>query len=198
MIEYVIHRVNEIEKLRKVASKYGTEIDIRAYGSELILNHEPFQAGDRLVDFLAEYEHGLLVLNIKEAGIEDEVIRLVKSYGIKNYFLLDCEFPYIYRASRQGVQNIAMRYSEDEAIETVLNYKSKVNWVWIDTNTRLPLNDQIIGQLEGLENCLVCPERWGRPQDIFKYAQEMIKLNFKPTAIMTSLDCVSTWEKAWE
>ena len=198
MIEYVMHRINEIDRLKTIPEKYGTEIDIRAYGSELILNHEPFQLGDRLEDYLEAYEHGILVLNIKEAGIEDEVIRLVKLHGIQDYFLLDCEFPYIYRASRQGVQNIAMRYSEDEAIETVLNYSSKVNWVWIDTNTKLPLDLDVITQLEAFKNCLVCPERWGRPEDIIKYATMMQNLNFQPDAIMTSFDCVDTWEQAWK
>jgi hypothetical protein len=109
---------------------------------------------------------------------------------------LDVEFPYIYRASRLGIRDIAIRYSEDESIENVLKYKDKVDWVWIDTNTQLPFNDDIVQKLSGMKTCLVCPERWGRPQDIAAYAQKMKELNFKPTAIMTALDHVDTWKMA--
>ena len=45
--------------------EYGTEIDIRAYGSELILSHEPFQSGENFNAYLDEYKNGTLVLNIK-------------------------------------------------------------------------------------------------------------------------------------
>ena len=195
MTEFIIHRVNSINELSSIPIKYGTEIDIRAYGDKLILNHEPFQSGDSLEEYLSSYRHGLLVLNIKEAGIETEVIRLVKEAGIERYFLLDCEFPYIYRASREGVKDIAMRYSEDEAMETVLNYTGKVDWVWVDTNTILPLDKNIIVHLSTFKSCLVCPERWGREGDIESYANKLKKFSFMPDAIMTSFNCVKMWER---
>ena len=74
--------------MKKIDSKYGTEIDIRAWGSELILNHEPFSSGENIKDYLDEYNNGTLILNIKEAGIEEEVLRLVRQRPqIKSYFL---------------------------------------------------------------------------------------------------------------
>ena len=193
--EIVVHRVNQQARLAEIPRHYGAEIDLRADGSGLILNHDPFKGGERFADWLERYEHGLLVLNIKEAGIEAEAIRLTEARGVKRFFLLDVEFPYLYRASRAGERRIAMRYSEDEAIETVLNYRDKVNWVWIDTNTRLPLDATTVTALEGFQTCLVCPERWGRPQDIPAYAAEMKRLGFAPTAVMTSLSCASAWER---
>lgn len=195
-MNWVIHRVNTIDHLRRVPTKYGVEVDLRASGSRLIMHHDPFVEGTDFDDYLENYQHGLMVLNIKEAGIETEVIKRVQEKNIKNYFLLDVEFPYIYRASRQGVRDIAIRYSEDESIENTLKYKDKVNWVWIDTNTRLPLNQEVVEQLKGMKTCLVCPERWGRPQDISSYAQKMKELDFWPDAIMTSLDCLETWIRA--
>jgi hypothetical protein len=108
---------------------------------------------------------------------------------------LDVEFPYIYRASRAGERAIAIRYSEDEPIELVNNYASKVDWVWIDTNTILPLNPVIVRQLKGMKTCLVCPERWGRPNDILAYRQNMKALNFTPTAVMTHKEVVHKWEE---
>ena len=160
-MEIVVHRINTVLGLRTVPTHFGTEIDLRARGSELYLHHDAFRDKDAeaFVDYLDAYHHGLLVLNIKEAGIESEVLRLVHERGIERYFLLDVEFPYLYRASRQGERSIAVRYSEDEGIETALAYKERVDWVWIDTNTRLPLDAIVKDQLAGLKSCLVCPER---------------------------------------
>ena len=192
-MEIVIHRVNKVQSLKEIPKKYGCEIDIRAQGSKLILHHDPY--GDFLDDYLDTYQHGLLVLNIKEAGIESDVLKAVRSSGINRHFLLDVEFPYIYRASRAGERAIAIRYSEDEPIELVNHYASLVDWVWIDTNTMLPLNPDIVHQLKGMNTCLVCPERWGRPDDILEYRLKMKALDFMPTAVMTHIDLVHKWEE---
>ena len=193
-MEILIHRVNTLQGLKTIPSKYGTEIDIRAFGSNLILNHEPSQSGDRLEDYLDEYRHGTLILNIKEAGIEDEVLRLVRKRSqIKKFFLLDVEFPYIYSASLKGERAIAVRFSEVESIETVKNFVRRVDWVWIDTNTKLPLGNTNIPVLNQFKKCLVCPERWKRPKDIVKYRKTMISFDFELDAVMTSLKYSSKW-----
>ncbi|SVC74012.1 uncharacterized protein METZ01_LOCUS326866, partial [marine metagenome] len=122
-MEIIIHRVNTLQDLKTIPTEYGTEIDIRAFGSNLILNHEPFQTGELFENFLDEYRHGTLILNIKEAGIEDEALRLVRKRSqIKKFFLLDVEFPYIYSASQKGERAIAVRFSEVESIETIKNF----------------------------------------------------------------------------
>lgn len=194
-MEIIIHRVNTISDLKKISPRFGAEIDIRALGSDLILNHEPYQDGEKLIDYLDEYSHGILVLNIKEAGIENEVLRLIRERSyIKSYFLLDVEFPYIYRASRQGEQNIAIRFSEDESIETVKKYVDMVDWVWIDTNTRFPVTKDNKTTLDQFKKCLVCPERWGRANEIEIYKQKLDSAGFEIHAVMTSLEYQSTWE----
>ena len=43
-----------------------------------------------------------------------------------------------------------------------------------------------VTQLSGLQTCLVCPERWGRPEDIPVYQQQMDRLAFRPDAVMTA------------
>lgn len=194
-MDIVIHRINTIKALESVDPAFGVEVDIRADGRDLILNHNPFEGGELLVDYLERYQHGLLVLNIKEAGIEDEVVRLVRKRGVERFFLLDVEFPYIYRAARAGQRAIAMRYSEDESIETVLKYSGLVDWVWVDTNTRLPLDGKTVESLKLFKTCLVCPERWGRPQDIGPYQTRMKSLGFTPDAVMTGLGNVAAWER---
>jgi hypothetical protein len=194
-MEIVAHRINLINELLKVPVKYGCEIDIRSQGSKLILNHEPYLSGDSLVDYLDNYKHGLLVLNIKEAGIENDVLHLVRERNIPSFFLLDVEFPYLFRASRLGERAIAVRFSEDEPIELVYNYKKFVDWVWVDTNTKLPLDSNNTNVLSSMQTCLVCPERWGRPNDIIPYRKSMKYLGFNPNAVMTNLKYTHLWEQ---
>ena len=135
-----------------------------------------------------------MVLNIKEAGIEDEVLRVVRLRShIKSYFLLDVEFPFLYRASRNGERSIAVRYSEDESLDTVKNYVGMVDWVWIDTNTQLPLDENSIPVLNRFKKCLVCPERWGRPEDISQYKAYLKNYGVKMDSVMTSSICASVW-----
>lgn len=194
-MEVVVHRVNTIEALAAVPRACGAEIDLRAHGSRIILNHDPFAGGEDFDCWLEGYGHGLLVLNVKEAGIEAEVLRRVRARGISRCFLLDVEFPYLYRASRAGERAIAVRYSEDESIDLAERYRRLVDWVWIDTNTQLPLNEQAVARLSGLNTCLVCPERWGRPADIQSYQARMTELAFRPDAVMTALRYVSHWQE---
>lgn len=194
-MEIVVHRINLINELLEVPIKYGCEIDIRSQNSKLILNHEPYLSGDSLIDYLDNYKHGLLVLNIKEAGIENDVLQLVRERNISSFFLLDVEFPYLYRASRLGERSMAVRFSEDEPIELVDIYKTLVDWVWVDTNTKLPLDSNNILSLSTMQTCLVCPERWGRPNDIIPYRQSMKSLGFNPNAVMTNIKYTHLWEQ---
>ena len=193
-MEFIIHRINKVKELNKLPKIYGAEIDIRCKGSKLILNHEPYKNGDKLENYLENYKHKTLVLNIKEAGIEKDVLNLVKKNAIKSYFLLDVEMPYMYSASKKGEKNIAVRYSEYEDINFSKFFKNKLNWVWIDTTTTLPINKKNIKILNNFKSCLVCPERWGRKKDIKVYKNKMKKMNFKPSAIMTSKDCLKYWQ----
>jgi hypothetical protein len=187
-----------------VPKKYGVEIDIRGYGDKMFLNHEPIddpKKYDELEEYLKNFKHAFIIFNLKEAGYEERVIALAKKYGIKKYFLLDVEFPYLYRATRKDrFRKIAVRYSEAEPIESVLaqyqNGKPLLDWVWIDTNTNLPLSKKIKDKLKDFQTCLVCPDRWGRPEDIAVYAEKMRKMNFHLDAVMTALRYAETWEKS--
>ena len=194
-MEFIIHRVNKIKDLKTLPKKFGAEIDIRTMGSKLILNHEPFNKGDILENYLENYKHKTLVLNLKEAGIEKEVLKLVKIHLIKSFFLLDVEMPYMYSATKKGQKNIAVRFSEYESLDLTKYFQGKLNWVWIDTVTKLPINLNNAKILSKFKSCIVCPERWGRKKDIKTYKKKLFKLKFKPTSMMTSLDCVDEWTK---
>ena len=104
-MEIIIHRINKIKDLKKIPVNFGVEIDIRTMGSNLILNHDPFTKGDKLINYLENYKHQTLVLNLKEAGIEKNVLNLIRKYKIKSYFLLDVEMPYMYSATNGNTRN---------------------------------------------------------------------------------------------
>lgn len=204
-MEIIIHRVNKIEQLKEIPRKYGVEIDIRGYGEKMLLNHDPIDDPakyDELETYLQNFNHAFIIFDVKEAGYEQKIIDLAEKYNIpkEKYFLLDVEFPYLYRATRkENMRSIAVRYSEAEPIEIaeaqIINSQPLLDWVWIDTNTILPLNENIIKRLNSFKTCLVCPDRWSRPQDIAPYAQKMKDLDFKLDAVMTAQKYAEQWEK---
>lgn len=193
-MEIIAHRINTVKELRVVPEDYGTEIDVRAFGNELILNHEPFETGERLEEYLDEYKHGTLVLNIKEAGIEDKVISLVKRRNIKSYFLLDVEYPYILQKKLIKPLDIAVRFSEQETIQNVKIQRDRLKWVWIDCVTRNPVTVDNMTVLTNFKKCFVCPSRWGRAEDIPKY-KKFFNDNMQLDAVMTELKTAKLWNK---
>lgn len=193
------HRVNTVTGLREVPQEHGVEIDVR-YDNRtggLYLNHDPGE-GEDLEAYLKEFAHAFVIFNIKEAGIEARCISLAAQYGIpkSKYFLLDVEFPYLYRASRnEEVREIAVRFSEAEPLEMALAQKGFVDWVWIDTNTTLPLDERTAKELaRNFKTCLVSPDRWRRPDDIPRYREAMQKLNFRLDAAMVGKEYVRQWQ----
>lgn len=190
----IVHRVNTIEDLKKVPPEYGVEVDIRAYKDRLVLHHDSFQIGEDFEEYLKQYKHAFIILDIKEIGTEKAAMELCHRYGIHEYFLLDVEFPYLYKSTRGNEkQKIAVRYSEAEPIEQALLLKGKVEWVWIDVNTKLPLDSATVEKLKGFKTCLVSPECWRRPDDIAKFQEQMRALNFTPDAVMADLEYIDQW-----
>jgi len=204
-MEIILHRINTIEGLRKIPLQYGVEIDVR---EDLKLSHDPtrYVKGSKLAslkNYLKEYDRaghkGTIVFNIKATGIEEEVMQLAAENNIENYFLLDVEMPYLYKASLKGVNKMAVRYSEYEPIQFVDNFRGngskggKLDWVWIDSATELPLDKDIVKRLEGFKTCLVSPDRWGRPEDIPQYIKQMSALSFKLDAVMTEYKYAHLW-----
>jgi hypothetical protein len=158
----IAHRINTIALLKQVPPEYGIELDLRYEGRNLILHHDPFVTGELFEDLLKEYQHALLILNVKTEGIEEEVLRLLQKYTIKNYFFLDLSLPYLIKYMRKREQNIAIRFSEYEPIEFVMAFKDKVKWVWVDCFHDMPLNKENYSLLKKyFKICLVSPELQG-------------------------------------
>jgi hypothetical protein len=172
---FVAHRINTIAELRDVPPEQGVEIDLRDRGDRLILQHDPFSDGENFSDWLAHYRHALLILNIKSERIEQRVLELVHARGIESYFLLDCSFPMIRLLNLQNEPRIAVRFSECEPLEAALALAGKVDWVWIDCFTRMPLAAESYQRLKAsYKLCAVSPELQGRPvESIADYADAL-------------------------
>jgi hypothetical protein len=163
-MKLISHRRNTIQDLNATPKKYGVEVDIRSRGELLIIHHDPFVAGEFFEDWIASYQHGTLILNVKEEGLEERLITLMQSYGINDYFFLDQSFPFLVKWAKTGEHRCAVRVSEFESIETALTLTGKVDWVWVDCFTRFPLSHEDARRLKnaGFKLCLVSPELQGR------------------------------------
>jgi hypothetical protein len=143
---------------------FGVEVDVRSHGTDLVIHHDPFAAGESFENWFRAYRHGTLILNVKEEGLEGQLIDLMKSRGVEDYFFLDQSFPYLVKWSRAGEHRCAVRVSEFESVETAMTLAGKVDWVWVDCFTRFPLKGEAARQLQqaGFKLCLVSPELQGR------------------------------------
>jgi hypothetical protein len=195
-MHFISHRVNTVEELKRLPYEYGVEIDLRDEGSDLILSHDPFSSGDRFEEYLKEYHHGTMILNIKSERIEHKIKTLLDQYQIENYFFLDSSFPMIYLLSSQGEKRIALRYSEFEGLDTIRAMAGKVDWVWVDCFTLLPINHEIFLELKalGYKICLVSPELQGRPEDIEVYKRQSYDEKIEWDAICTKFYNIERWK----
>jgi hypothetical protein len=196
-MEYIVHRINTIEELKKIPKEYGIELDLRDFGDRLILQHDPFKDGEDFEEYLKHYNHGTMILNIKSERIEYRVLELIQKYNIKKYFFLDCSFPMIYTLSKAGERNIALRFSEFEGMDTILQMKGKVNWVWVDCFTKLPIdkNNYKILKESGFKICLVSPELQGQNDKLTKYKEYLKNNNIVFDAICTKIYNIEKWSE---
>lgn len=163
-MKLISHRRNTLAELLVTPHHYGVEVDIRSQGQDLVIHHDPFIAGDSFENWFRAYQHGTLILNVKEEGLEGRLIDLMKSRGFEDYFFLDQSFPYLVKWSRAGEHRCAVRVSEFESIETAMTLAGRVDWAWVDCFTRFPLTNEAAQELQqaGFKLCLVSPELQGR------------------------------------
>ncbi len=156
----ISHRINKIEQLKSLPLKYGAEVDIRSNGGKLILHHDPFTNGDKFEEWIKFYKHNMLILNVKEDGLEDRLISIMEQYNIKNYFFLDQSFPSLIKLVEGGEKRCSVRVSEFEAIDTALFLTGKVEWIWVDCFKKMPLTRENANTLKGagFKLCFVSPE----------------------------------------
>ena len=67
-MKLISHRRNTISELHATETRYGVEVDIRSYGDDLIIHHDPFVIDTYFESWLREYNQGTPILNVKEEG----------------------------------------------------------------------------------------------------------------------------------
>lgn len=195
-MELIAHRINTKEELNKLPSEYGVELDLRdSTDGSLYIQHNPFERGEDFEEYLKEYHHGTMILNIKSERIEWKVLELVERYGIKKYFFLDSTFPMIYQLYKKGIRDMALRISEYEGLDTVRKMAGKASWIWVDCFTKIPINRNEYDELKslGYKLCFVSPELEGRNEDVSDYIELLGRQNMEMDAVCTKLYNISKW-----
>ena len=195
-MQYIVHEVNTIEKLQKIPKNFGIEIDIRLLYNELVLGHDIQKNSVPLNIFLKEYDHSLIVANIKESGIEDLTFSTFEKFNVNKFFLLDVEFPYIYKNFKTRGDYLSLRFSELEPKFLNTTLIDKVHWLWIDSFTKLPIDKESVKYFKKFESCLVSPSRWGRVNSIEQSLKTFKKFEFTPDWIMVEIDEIIEWENS--
>lgn len=166
-MKFVKHRVNTLEELARLDAGMGAEIDLRSRGESIILNHDPFFPGDNLTEFVAAWasmpNRGTLILNPKEDGLENQVLDLMASHAISDFFFLDLTLPTTVKlAMRWNQAKVALRVSEYEPHEAALLFRGKADWVWLDTFLGEAPDVSVLEALHGnFRICLGSPELHG-------------------------------------
>jgi bifunctional N-acetylglucosamine-1-phosphate-uridyltransferase/glucosamine-1-phosphate-acetyltransferase GlmU-like protein len=194
---YCCHRINTSDELNKIPFCYGIEIDLRDnLNGDIYIAHDPFVNGELFSNFLHHYNHSFIILNIKSERIEFKVLELIKKHNITNYFFLDSSFPMMYKLSNEGEKNIAIRFSEFEGLDTVLNMKGRIDWVWVDCFSKVPLNRENYNILKesGFKLCFVSPELQNQPDKIKEYKDYFNKENIVMDMICTKSYKIEKWE----
>jgi hypothetical protein len=182
------HRVNTIDKLENTPKEYGVEVDLRSNGNDIIIHHDPFKKGVLFKDWLQYFNHKTLILNVKEEGLEQVVLNYLNKKNITDYFFLDQSFPFLIKYSSILKGKSAVRFSEYESSNSVLNLKKIINWVWVDYFNFFPLdyNTYVNFKNKGFKICLVSPELQGFGEDeLLKLRNILIKSNIKADAVCT-------------
>ncbi|MGF1714577.1 hypothetical protein L4D08_06685 [Photobacterium chitinilyticum] len=198
MTTFISHRINDSSSLKLTDRRFGVEIDLRDFGNDIVMSHDPFTINaEKFENYLTNYDHRTMILNIKSERIEHKVIELLNIYGIDDYFFLDSSFPMIKLMAESNENNIAVRFSEYEPLEMVNSVKNMVKWVWVDCFSRFPLDKSTFDHLKsmGLKICIVSPELQGQEERIIDYAGYMKENNIIPDAVCSKAHNFELWSK---
>lgn len=192
----VIHKINSTREILQVDSNYGIEFDVRNNNGEICLSHDPIVDNvkvEPLEKLLQLCNDNLLVANVKESGIEAQVISLIRNYS-DNFFLLDCEMPFIINNYKNMGDYLSIRYSNLESINTVENFIDYIKWIWVDTYDEVDikkLDDKLYANSKII---LVSPERWHKDIDIDEYIEKLRNEDARIDLVMTDENNAKKWE----
>lgn len=179
------HRVNSSSSLATLTPGIGLEVDLRSYETDIVLNHEPFCKGEHFTTLASQIAQSdptqMIILNVKEDGLEEALLKICKENGLKNYFFLDSQVPTIYRLNHeQRLTCFAVRYSHLEPREYVLNFQDICQWVWVDCFPEFSPKIEDIRQFQdaGFRICIASPElqsQNNRTIEEYKHIRDLLR-----------------------
>ena len=128
------HRVNTIKEVKKIDNKFGIEIDLRSNKSKIYLHHDPLKKGEEFSKWIKFYNHRLLILNVKEEGLEKKILSTLKKYKINNYFFHDQTFSSMLKNMKSA--KVSVRYSEYEKLDNKNFYLNTLNGFGLITSLK--------------------------------------------------------------
>lgn len=195
------HRVNSISELKNLEKGLSVEIDLRTHENQIVLNHDPYSTGDLFVDYLHAYgkdRTAPLILNVKEDGLEKDIIRNCEERNILNYFILDCAPATLVRLARQGFKKLAVRFSDYEPIAQAQVLKGLVQWCWIDCFSPDPVNVKVLQEIQALGYgiCLVSPELQSHSTEVVEKHVKALKPHLRPSRDGVCTKTPTVWLKS--
>lgn len=197
-MEWICHRINTRKELKTIPVAYGVELDIRdGLDGRIYLQHDPFETGEDFEEYLKEYRHGTMIVNVKSERVEWNAIELLKQYGVERYFFLDSSFPMIKLLADRGERRVALRYSEWEGMDTIRNMAGKVEWIWVDCFTRMPLTKEDYLEMKrlGYRICLVSPELQGEGEKIEEYRKQIVQMGITLDAVCSKICYIEKYRR---
>ena len=181
------HRVNSIKKLKSTPFNFGVEIDLRSEKNKIYLHHDPFKKGVSFEKWIKYYKHKIIVLNVKEEGLEKSILKILKKYRINNFFFHDQTFSTLLK--NMSKTKVSVRYSEFEDLKNIKYLFKKIKWIWIDNFSVIKLEKKFYSYLKRkkVKICLVSPElvKKSRISEVKKIILYLKKNNFTIDAVCT-------------
>lgn len=163
----IVHRTNTAAAFRRaLAGGFGAELDVRDARGALVVSHDmPAAGAPRLEAFLKLYAaagaRAALAVNVKSCGLQEPLRRLLRRYGIADYFVFDMAVPDGLEYARLGLR-LYTRRSEHEPAPA---FCREAAGVWYDEFRagRLGFAGVAAYLRAGKRVCVVSPELHGRP-----------------------------------
>ena len=183
----VKHRVNKSKDLKKLSFKLGVEIDLRSHKNQIYLHHDPFKKGERFSKWIKNFNHKLIVLNVKEEGLEKKILQILKKNKIRNFFFHDQTFSSLLK--NMDITKVSVRYSEYEELKKVNKLFNFIKWLWVDNFSEIKIDKKFYAFLKKkrVKICIVSPElvKKKRVKEINKIIKYFKVNNFKIDAVCT-------------
>ena len=181
------HRVNNSKELKKIDINFGVEIDLRSKNKDIYLHHDPFKKGELFSNWIKSFKHKLIVLNVKEEGLEPKILNILRRNKVKNFFFHDQTFSSLIK--NMNKTKVSVRYSEFEELKKIDKLFNSIKWLWIDNFTEIRINKKFYSYLKKkkVKICIFSPElvKKSRSNEIKKVISYLKKNKFKIDAVCT-------------